>query len=50
MLAIAVTVAWHLQVDLSRLFMNYRVWEGEPWRLLTSALPHVDVLHLPAIV
>lgn len=26
--------------------MSSRVFEGEPWRLVTSALPHGDPLHL----
>jgi len=45
-LALAVTVAWHSGRDISHLLMNFRAWDGEVWRLLTSALPHVDTLHL----
>src|SRR4029453_5340230 len=45
-LAVAATVAWHSGRDVSPLFMNFRAWHGEYWRLLTSALPHVDVFHL----
>ena len=45
-LAAVVMFAWHSGKDISPLFMDYRVWHGEPWRLLTSALPHVDLLHL----
>jgi membrane associated rhomboid family serine protease len=46
LMALAATVAWHSGRDISPLFMDHRVWHGEPWRLVTSALPHVDVLHL----
>jgi GlpG protein len=45
-LAVAVTVAWHAGSDISALFMNFRAWEGELWRLFTSALPHVNVFYL----
>lgn len=26
--------------------MDIRAWHGQPWRLITSALPHVNVFHL----
>jgi GlpG protein len=44
--AVVVTVAWYSGEDISPLVMNFRVWHGEFWRLLTSALPHVNILHL----
>lgn len=46
LLAVVVTIAWHSGEDVSPLFVNSRVWHGELWRLVTSALPHVDALHL----
>jgi membrane associated rhomboid family serine protease len=45
-LAAVTTLAWHSGRDIAPLFMSNRAWRGEPWRLLTSALPHVDVIHL----
>ena len=45
-LAVATSVAWWSQVDVSPLVADYRVWPGQPWRLVTSALPHIDPLHL----
>src|SRR5437764_13609180 len=45
-LAVAATVAWHAGWDVSPAVMNFLAWDGEPWRLLTSALPHVNALHL----
>lgn len=32
--------------DLSALTLDVRAFETEPWRLFTSALPHVGVIHL----
>jgi GlpG protein len=26
--------------------MDMRAWHGQPWRLVTSTLPHIDVIHL----
>jgi membrane associated rhomboid family serine protease len=47
LLAIAATLAaWGRWIDPKLLEENYRAWHGQPWRLLTSALLHVDVLHL----
>jgi membrane associated rhomboid family serine protease len=46
-LAIAVSVGWWMhQIPVERLEMSPAVWRGEPWRLWTSALPHVNALHL----
>jgi GlpG protein len=47
LLAIAVTLAaWRGWIDSKLLEENYRAWHGQPWRMLTSALLHVDLLHL----
>ena len=45
-LAVAATIAWHSGKDISPLIMDFRAWHGQPWRLVISALPHVDLLHL----
>lgn len=45
-LAIGVTVAWLAGADVEALTLDVRAFLGEPWRLLTSALPHVDPIHL----
>src|SRR5438270_1230375 len=44
--ALCVTLAWWNQWDPDPLFMDVRAWHGQPWRLVTSALPHVDLFHL----
>src|SRR5277367_4135118 len=44
-LATAVTVAWWAKIDVSVL-ESPLVGRGQWWRLLTSALPHINVLHL----
>jgi len=45
--AVGVTVAWRLLgYDIDLLVLDPRWWHGEPWRLVTSAFPHVDALHL----
>lgn len=48
LLALAVTVPSFLGIfDIEPLAMDVRAFHaGEPWRLLTSALPHGSVLHL----
>ena len=46
LLAIAVTIAWWMKVDVSALFESPQIRRGQWWRLLTSVLPHLDVLHL----
>lgn len=45
-LAVVVTAAWHASFDISPLVMDFRAWHGQPWRLVTSAFPHVNILHL----
>ena len=45
-LAVLVTSAWHLHYDISPFFMSFELGHGQLWRLFTSALPHVNVLHL----
>ena len=45
-LAAAVSIAWWMKVDVSLLFENDAVRKGQIWRLLTSALPHVNLMHL----
>ncbi|UJR83795.1 rhomboid family intramembrane serine protease [Sandaracinus amylolyticus] len=44
--AIGVTIAWHVGVPIDVLAMTSDAIGREPWRLLTSALPHVGALHL----
>jgi membrane associated rhomboid family serine protease/Tfp pilus assembly protein PilF len=45
-LAAVATFAWHSGKDIAPLVMDIRAWHGQPWRLVTSALPHVNVFHL----
>src|SRR5512133_2996627 len=45
-LAIAVTAAWWIGRDVSVLMEDIGIRRGQLWRLLTSALPHANVLHL----
>lgn len=47
LLALGITLAWwtHL-IDVSPLLTGIQVREGQLWRLVTSALVHLDVLHL----
>jgi GlpG protein len=45
-LAVAVTLAWWGKIDVSVLFESPQVGRGQWWRLLTSALPHINILHL----
>ncbi|HWB09128.1 MAG TPA: rhomboid family intramembrane serine protease [Pirellulales bacterium] len=44
--AIIVTGWWWLGGDVEMLTVDYRVWQGQVWRLVSSVLPHVDILHL----
>jgi membrane associated rhomboid family serine protease len=46
LVAAAVTVASLRGRATSALTMDARAFHGEPWRLIASILPHVDVLHL----
>jgi membrane associated rhomboid family serine protease len=45
-LALLATLAWWNQAEVSFLFSDARAFHGETWRLLTSCLPHVNLLHL----
>jgi GlpG protein len=44
--ALFTTLAWWGNANVDGLFMDLRAWEGQLWRLVTSAFPHLDVLHL----
>lgn len=46
LLAIVVTAGWWTGRDITAFFMDVRAWHGEPWRLVSSALPHVNFIHL----
>ena len=45
-MAIAVTVLSKTGRSIDGMTMSVQAFEGEPWRILTSALPHGDVLHI----
>ena len=45
-LLIGVTVAWWTGANISPLFENAEIRRGQLWRLATSVLPHLDILHL----
>lgn len=45
-LAVGVTVLSWSGYEVGALSMSYRAYEGEPWRLVSAALPHVGVAHL----
>lgn len=45
-LAIVVTAAFWTGKDVSLFFATAMIRRGELWRLVTSILPHADVLHL----
>jgi membrane associated rhomboid family serine protease len=45
-IAAAVTIAWGAKLDISPLLENAEIRRGEVWRLVTSAFPHVNALHL----
>ena len=45
-IAIAVTIAWGARLDISPLLETAEIRRGELWRLLTSAFPHLDIVHL----
>src|SRR4051812_49834823 len=44
--AILVTLAWWGEWDADPFFLDARALYGQPWRLVLSALPHVDLPHL----
>jgi membrane associated rhomboid family serine protease len=44
--AVGVTLAWWSGSDVERLTLDARAWHGEPWRVITSVFPHLDVIHL----
>ena len=44
--AIGVTLAGWSKLGFEPFVMDFRAWHGEPWRLLVSALPHLDLIHL----
>jgi len=46
LLATGVTLAWWGKADVGPLFENAMVRQGELWRLATSMLPHVGLMHL----
>lgn len=46
LLAIGVTVASWVGLDVSPLFENPMIGHGEIWRVVTSIFPHLSVLHL----
>ncbi|MBI5359457.1 MAG: rhomboid family intramembrane serine protease [Planctomycetes bacterium] len=46
-LSAIVTVAWWSgKFDINKISMDILAWYGEPWRLATSILPHIDAMHL----
>jgi len=45
-LAAAVTIAWWRGANISDLFASGEIRRGQFWRLFTSVLPHLDILHL----
>jgi membrane associated rhomboid family serine protease len=44
--AALLTLVWWSGGDIDPLVMNSHAWSGEPWRLFTSAFPHLDPIHL----
>ena len=46
LLAIAATTAWWCGIDVSAFFETAEIRRGQMWRLITSILLHLDILHL----
>jgi membrane associated rhomboid family serine protease len=46
LLAIAITIAWWTETDISMLLETAAIRRGQLWRLLTTVFPHLDILHL----
>ena len=46
LMAAAVTLMWVAGRDVSPLVVSPQISYGEPWRLLTSILPHIDIIHI----
>ncbi|HEV3341484.1 MAG TPA: rhomboid family intramembrane serine protease [Pirellulales bacterium] len=44
--AVLVTGCWWSGRDIDLFTVDYRVWQGQVWRLLSSTLPHGDIFHL----
>jgi membrane associated rhomboid family serine protease len=44
--AIIVTCWWWSGGDVEMLTIDARAFHGQPWRLFSAALPHIDVIHL----
>lgn len=44
--AVIVTLWWWNGATIGGMTMNYLAFRTEPWRLVTSALPHGDLFHL----
>ena len=45
-LAVVATLRWWTGADIERFMIGFDDWWREPWRLLTPALFHVDLIHL----
>ena len=45
-LAMLTTMWWWNGGDVGQLTLDARAWHSQPWRLVTSVLPHVDLMHL----
>lgn len=46
LLTVGVTIAWWAGINVSPLFESAEIRRGQLWRLVTSVLPHLDILHL----
>ena len=47
LLAIGVSLAWWAKrIPIDSIDMSNLAWSTQPWRLWTSALPHVGIMHL----